>query len=207
MLRDKIMLNNSIFLLCAECRGCGLKDHLIEYCESVHLVINNNIKIGQHLNSKPIHERGAFLRKRKKINSLKILNKCSVSMSNFEELSMRDDEKEINTQVFERFSREEIDSTIKEASSNELPKRENSKKIQYFLTSTNTNELNNVSDSMINLKLSNPKENNHEVNLDKLQKFKYYYPDFNFKNLNNRVQCSRKLKNSISREKKKSGLF
>ena len=99
MLRDKIMLNNSIFLLCAECRACGLKDHLIEYCESVHLVMNRSVKIMQHLHSKPIHQRGFFLRKRKKINSLKILNKCFISISNFGESSMGEEEKDIDKLV------------------------------------------------------------------------------------------------------------
>ena len=75
MLRDKIILNSSVFFLCTECRGCGLKDHLIENCEKIHLVMNRNIKIRQHLHSKPIYERKPFLRKRKKLNSFQFLNK------------------------------------------------------------------------------------------------------------------------------------
>ena len=194
------MLNNSIFLLCADCRCCGLKNHLVEDCESVHLVMNRNIKIKQHLTSNSINERGVFFRKGKKINSLKILSKFSDLISNLDESLIGDDEK-IDTQIFERGSISEID-LMKEGPANELRKNlilENMKKIP-----TSSLQSNDANESLMTSKLSNLKEN-YELNLDKLQKYKYYYPNFNFKNLNNRLPASRRIKNVTSSEKRKKG--
>ena len=211
MLRDKIMLNNSVFLLSSECRACGLKDHLIEYCEKIHLVINKNVKIKQHLYSQPINERGFFLRKRKKINSLKILNECAISSSNFEDSLNGDEDKDLDTQLFERQSALELDSRreILTNETNETKKDitfENPKKTQ----KSSSFQPFEASDSLFTCKLSNHNKEKPQINLDKVQKFKYYYPNFNFKNPKKslpRMPSARKLKNGISSEKKKAGLF
>ena len=202
MLRDKIMLNNSVFLLSTECRGCGLKDHLIENCERIHLVINRNVKIRQFLHFKPINEREYFLRKRKKINSLKILRKCEIMISEFQE--SLSDEKELDAQTFERLSIVEIETNSKK----EIPTNETYDiKTEFILgnikkTPNFSAQQNDANESILTSKLSNKKEKS-DINLDKLHIFKYYYPDFNFENVNNRLTLARERKTGISNDKKK----
>lgn len=212
MLRDKIMLNNSIFFLSTECRGCGLKDHLIENCEKIHLVMNRDTKIRQHLQSKPTLERKGFLRKRKKFNSLKILNQCASSFSDLEEsFLIQDEEKEIET--IKGKSEFEIETILKKEinpplistnESNELKKEViigNLKKDPSV--QSDTNDLIYVS----KISIKSEKKEKAELYLDKLQNYNYFYPDFNFENVSNRLVSARKIKTGISRENRRKGRF
>lgn len=116
-------------------------------------------------------------------------------MSSIELENSLSEEKELDTEGFEKQSRSEMDS-IKEKTNetNEIRKcflHENKTKITNYSGQTNDNN-----DSMYTSKISSLKTNSL-TNLDKLQRYKYYYPDFNFKSLNNRLPSSRQLKNGI----------
>lgn len=208
MLRDKIILNKSIFLLGIDCRGCGLKDHLIENCEKIHLVMNRDIKIRQHLYSTSILERKVFLRRRKKINCFNIVkNKYFKSVSNVEGSFIQEEEKENGVpQTFERFSDFEINeenitslNSKKEISYPSLSNIDPKNEILVSKRETNilTQSINDTNKELRSpLKRSNTSINTEsaEIIFDKLQNYNYYYPDFNFENINKTMMTARKKK-------------
>lgn len=217
MLRDKIMLNKSVFLLSIDCRGCGLKDHLIENCERIHLVMNRDIKIRQSLYSKPILERKVFLRKRKKINCLKIVHKYFTSAS-IEGSFFQDEEKEVDPQTYDKIS----DFEIKEE---DITSFNSKKEISYPSISHDQidvkkeimgskKESNSISQSIneTNYELRNPTKRSSksinkemsEIIFDKLRNYNYYYPDFNFEKIKMRMlTVKRKAAVSSMKRKKK----
>lgn len=215
MLRDKIILNNSLFLLCTECRSCGLKDHLIENCEKIHLVMNRSIKLRHYLQSKPILERKFILRRKKKLNSLRIFKHYA---NDIEESYLEDEEDrqsfEKQSVEMENNSKEEINSPFLLIDSQNGLRKDvitgNAKKNTFFSPhsphsprSPHPNYTNFACASTSKL-LSNTVVNkeNSELELDKLQNFTYYYPDFNFENVIKKWLPKKKSRNSLLKRKR-----
>ena len=133
-------------------------------------------------------------------------------VSDIEESFFEDDEKELDTPSADKQSVVEIEINSKEEISPFLlidtknEKRKdvivgNIKKNQNY--SAQPNETNSITCAS---KLSNKMVNqeNSELEFDKLEKFNFYYPDFNFENVIKRLLPKKKSRKGYSIEKKKN---